>query len=89
MISDYASQSILARGQKAGAIDMNAMNLRDFAEDKHSKVDDTVYGGGAGMLLKPEPIYKALKSIDAIPFRKTDGLTRVKKVFNVRKISRE
>lgn len=82
MISDYASQSILARGQKAQAIDITAVNLRDFAEDKHSKVDDTVYGGGAGMLLKPEPIYKALKSLDAIPFGKTDGLTRVKKVFN-------
>jgi tRNA (guanine37-N1)-methyltransferase len=45
---------------------VNAINLRDFADDKHQKVDDTTYGGGAGMILKPEPIYKALKSIKSL-----------------------
>lgn len=82
MIDSYAHESILGRGQKAGAISVNAINIRDFATDKHQKVDDTPYGGGAGMVLKPEPIHAALKSIDAIPFGKTDGLTRVKKVFD-------
>ncbi len=82
MIDSYAHESILGRGQKANAIEIKTINPRDFTTDKHKQVDDTPYGGGAGMLMKPEPIYKALKSIDAIPFAKVDGLTKVKKVFN-------
>lgn len=82
MITDYASKSILQRGQKQKAISVHAVNLRDFTEDKHKSVDDTPYGGGPGMVMKPEPIYKALKSIDAIPFRKANGLSKVKKIFN-------
>lgn len=82
MITEYANQSILGRGQKAGAIKINAINLRDFTEDKRKTVDDTPYGGGAGMVMKPEPFFKALKSIDAIPFAKVDGLSKVKKIFN-------
>ncbi len=82
MIDSYSCESILGRGQKAGVIKINSINPRDFTEDKHKQVDDTPYGGGAGMLMKPEPIFKALKSIDAIPFAKVDGLTKVKKVFN-------
>ena len=82
IINSYCNESILARGQKVGAIKINSINIRDFSEDKHNTVDDTPYGGGAGMLMKPEPIYKALKSIDAIPFAKVDGLTKLKKVFN-------
>lgn len=82
IISHYAGESILARGQKSGSITINPVNLRDFTDDKHKTVDDTPYGGGAGMLLKPEPLYKALKHLDAIPFAKVDGLTKVKKVLN-------
>ncbi len=81
MITDYSSTSILKRGQGAGAIDIVAVNIRDFAIDKHSTVDDTPYGGGAGMVMKPEPIHAALKSIDAIPFAKDTGLQKVKKIF--------
>ncbi|MBT7928753.1 tRNA (guanosine(37)-N1)-methyltransferase TrmD [Candidatus Peregrinibacteria bacterium] len=81
MITDYASKSILKRGQEAGSIDISAVNIRDFATDKHSTVDDTPYGGGAGMVMKPEPIHAALKSIDAIPFSKDTGLQKVKKIF--------
>ncbi|PIR03117.1 MAG: tRNA (guanosine(37)-N1)-methyltransferase TrmD [Candidatus Magasanikbacteria bacterium CG11_big_fil_rev_8_21_14_0_20_43_7] len=81
MITDYTSKSILCRGQEAGVISINAVNIRDFATDKHSTVDDTPYGGGAGMVMKPEPIFAALKSIDAIPFHKYTGLQKVKKIF--------
>lgn len=81
MITDYSTKSILKRGQAAGAIDISAVNIRDFASDKHKTVDDTPYGGGAGMVMKPEPIYAALKSIDAIPFSKDTGLQKVKKIF--------
>lgn len=82
LISHYCGESILKRGQKAGAIKINPVNLRDYTTDKHKTVDDTPYGGGPGMVMKPEPIYKALQKLDAIPFRKVDGLTKIKKVFN-------
>jgi len=82
IISQYANESILGRGQTSGSVEICPMDLRAFTEDKHNKVDDTPYGGGAGMVMKVEPIFRALKSIDAIPFSKVDGLTKVKKVFN-------
>jgi len=66
MITDYTNESILGRGQKGGAISVNAIDLRGYAEDKHKTVDDTPYGGGAGMVLKPGPIYKALEGVDAL-----------------------
>jgi len=82
MITSYANESILQRGQEAQAITINPVNIRNFTEDKRKTIDDTPYGGGAGMLMKPEPNYKALKSIDAIPFAKVNGLSKVKKIFN-------
>jgi len=82
IIDEYTGKSILARGKKNGVVDFTAVNIRDFSDDKRGTIDDTPYGGGAGMVMKPEPIYKALKSIDAIPFPKADGLTKVKKIFN-------
>ena len=82
IISNYTSETILGRAQNKNLIRVNPVNLRDFTEDKHKTVDDTPYGGGAGMIMKSEPIYKALKSLDAIPFGKVDGLTKVKKIFN-------
>lgn len=82
IISSYCSETILARAQKNNIIKINAVNLRDFTHDKHKTVDDTPCGGGAGMVMKPEPIYEALVSLDAIPFRKTNGLTKIKKIFN-------
>lgn len=82
IIEDYSKQSILGRAQKNNLIKINTINIRDFSEDKHKKVDDTIYGGGAGMLMKPEPIYNALKSISAIPFNKTNGLDKIKRIFN-------
>lgn len=82
LITHYVSETILGRAKKNKLIDVNAVDLRDFTEDKHRSVDDTPYGGGAGMVMKPEPIFKALKNLDAIPFSKVDGLTKVKKIFN-------
>lgn len=82
IISDYCDETILARAQKNNLIKINPVNLRDFTDDNHKTVDDTPYGGGAGMVMKPEPFYKALKSLDAIPFAKDDGLSKVKKIFN-------
>lgn len=82
LVTQYCGESILKRAQENKLIEINPVNLRDFTDDRHKSVDDTPYGGGAGMVMKPEPIYKALKSIDAIPFHKADGLTKVKKIFD-------
>jgi len=81
IITGYASESILGRAQKAGIMAVRAVNLRDFTTDRHQTVDDTPCGGGAGMVMKPEPIYAALKSLGAIPFRKDDGLAKIKKIM--------
>jgi len=82
IIFSYCNETILKRAQENDLITINPIYLRDFATDKHKTVDDTPYGGGAGMVMKPEPIFAALKSIDAIPFRKADGLSKVKKIFS-------
>lgn len=66
LISSYASESILGRAQKNKIIKVKPVDLRAFASDKRKSVDDTPYGGGAGMVMKPEPIYKALKSLGAL-----------------------
>ena len=82
IISDYCDETILARAQKNNIIKINPVNLRDFTHNNHKTVDDTPYGGGAGMVMKPEPIYEALVSLDAIPFRAANGLVKLKKIIN-------
>ncbi len=56
-------QSILGRALEKNLISLNLINIRDFSKDKHKKVDDTPYGGGAGMVIKPDVVYDAYKSI--------------------------
>ncbi len=63
MIESYAKESILGRAQKSGLIDVKAHDIRAFADNKHNKVDDTPYGGGAGMVMSVQPIDKALKAV--------------------------
>ena len=55
--------SIIGKATEKGIIDINLINIRDFSEDKHNKVDDTPYGGGAGMVMKPDVVYSAYNSI--------------------------
>ena len=59
----YFNESILKRAQKKGLIKIGVHNIRDFTTDKHHKVDDSPYGGGPGMVLKIEPIYRALAKL--------------------------
>jgi len=66
IIEFYASESILGRAQKKKLIEIKTYNFRDFSKDKHHKVDDTPYGGGAGMVLSIQPIYDCLKAIKAL-----------------------
>lgn len=60
-IQQAASHSILHRAAKAGLIEVSCINPRDFTHDKHRTVDDTPFGGGAGMVLKPEPMVAAIR----------------------------
>ena len=57
--------SIIGKATEKGIIDINLINIRDFSEDKHNKVDDTPYGGGAGMVMKSDVVYSAYNSIKA------------------------
>jgi len=61
MFDSYFSESILKRAQEKEIIKIETHNLRDYATDKHKTVDDTPYGGGAGMVLKVEPIYRCVQ----------------------------
>lgn len=63
MFDCYFSESIISRAQKKQLIKIKIHNLRNWTTDKHQTVDDRPYGGGPGMILKVEPIYRALKSI--------------------------
>lgn len=65
-------ESILNRAQTAGLLEVELVNFREFAESKHKNVDDVPYGGGAGMVLKPEPIYRAVRSL-----RESEGNRRI------------
>ena len=58
------NQSIIGKAIEKELIDINLINIRDFSKDKHKKVDDTPYGGGAGMVMKPDVVYDAYKSIE-------------------------
>lgn len=55
-------ESIIKRAGEKGLVDINITDIRDFAFNKHRMVDDVVYGGGAGMVMKPEPLFEAIKS---------------------------
>ena len=56
-------ESIIGRATKTKKIEINLVNIRDYSKNKHKKVDDTIYGGGAGMLIKPDVVYDAYKSV--------------------------
>ena len=57
-------KSIIGRATEKKILEINLVNIRDFSKDKHNKVDDTPYGGGAGMLMKPDVVYDAYKSLE-------------------------
>ena len=63
MFDSYFNESILKRAQDKKIIKIKAHDLRKWTKDKHKTVDDTPYGGGAGMVIKAEPIYKAIKAV--------------------------
>ena len=60
---EILNQSIIGKAIEKDLIDIHLINIRDFSKDKHKKVDDTPYGGGAGMVMKPDVVYDAYQSI--------------------------
>lgn len=59
----YLESSILQRARQRGLIDVRVHNIRDYTHDKHHTTDDTPYGGGGGMVMKPEPIFEAVETV--------------------------
>lgn len=63
MVMDGLNTSIIGRAIDAGLLEINAVNIRDYSTNKHMKVDDYPYGGGAGLVMQPEPVYCAYKDL--------------------------
>lgn len=61
---DGLNTSIIGRAIEAGLLEINAVNIRDYSTNKHMKVDDYPYGGGAGLVMQPEPVYRAYKDLE-------------------------
>lgn len=60
---DGLNTSIIGRAIEAGLLEVNAVNIRDYSTNKHMKVDDYPYGGGAGLVMQPEPVYRAYEDL--------------------------
>jgi tRNA (guanine37-N1)-methyltransferase len=63
VFAPYLESSILQRARQRGLIDVRLHNIRDYTHDKHHTTDDTPYGGGGGMVMKPEPVFEAVESV--------------------------
>lgn len=79
-------QSIIGRASQKNLIEMNIINIRDFSKNKHKKVDDTPYGGGAGMVMMPDVVYDAYTSIQDKENAKVIYLSPKGKVLNQKKV---
>jgi tRNA (guanine37-N1)-methyltransferase len=66
IIAPFTATSIPGRAAAAGLVKFNLVQLRDFTHDRHNTVDDYAYGGGAGMVLKPEPFFEAVESLGPV-----------------------
>ena len=64
MFTAVTESSILGRAGEKGILDINLINIRDFSTDKHNKADDYPFGGGVGMVMLPQPVFDALKSLE-------------------------
>ncbi|MFQ5944225.1 MAG: tRNA (guanosine(37)-N1)-methyltransferase TrmD [Anaerolineales bacterium] len=63
IMTPYLSASILGKARQAGLVDIGIHNIRDYARDRHATTDDEPYGGGGGMVMKPEPIFNAVETV--------------------------
>ena len=74
MFAGPFDNSILKRAVDQGIVNFNIHNIRDYTHDKHHTTDDYAYGGGAGMVMKPEPVFEAVETVQ----RQADGDGRIK-----------
>lgn len=81
IVKAYFEASVMKRAVVAGLIEYRLVNIRDYALDRHHKCDDEVFGGGAGMLMKPEPLDKALQAVGS-PSVRTVYVTPSGRLFN-------
>src|SRR5215216_2821534 len=65
MVEAALAEGVVGRARARGLIDVRVRDLREFTDDRHRTVDDVPYGGGPGMVLKPEPLFKAVDAIRA------------------------
>ena len=94
VFTPYLESSILKRAIQRGLINVRAHNIRDYTHDKHHTTDDTPYGGGGGMVMKPEPVFEAIESVLGLAWLQTPSepasnipiilLTPQGRVFNQR-----
>ena len=89
MIQNTVNTSITGRAVKSGKIRLHTVNIRDFSDNKHMRVDDYPYGGGAGMVMQAEPVWRAYESVRVKTMAAQKGkrprciyLTPQGKVFN-------
>ncbi|MEE4214638.1 MAG: tRNA (guanosine(37)-N1)-methyltransferase TrmD [Bacteroidales bacterium] len=88
LLESPLSHSIVKRAREKGLVEINVINLRDFASDKYKSVDDYPFGGGAGMVMTIEPIFRALeklkseRSYDEIIYTSPDGIPFNQKIAN-------
>lgn len=82
LIAGAVNYGVIKRAQEKGLLTIKVHNLRDFARDKHKTVDDYCYGGGAGMLMKPEPLFEAVESLNPSKDTKIILLSPQGVVFN-------
>ena len=83
---DILKQSIIGRAIEKNLVEINLINIRDFSLDKHKKVDDTPYGGGAGMVMMPDVVYRAYLSIKDRENAKVIYLSPKGKTLNQKKV---
>lgn len=83
-------ESIIGRAVENNLIEINLTNIRDFSKDKHKKVDDTPYGGGAGMVIQPDVVYDAYKSVisNIKDVRNVTNSKKIENTENVEKLTR-
>lgn len=88
LLESPLKESILKRAQEKGVVEIAVHDLRDYAHDKHKSIDDVPYGGGPGMVLKPEPIFECIEKLkdertyDDVLFLTPDGETFTQEIAN-------
>jgi len=88
LLESPLNHSIVKRAKEKGLVEINVINLRDFATDRYKSVDDYAFGGGAGMVMMIEPVYRAIESLkkerkyDEIIYTSPDGVKFTQKLAN-------